>query len=134
MGLDMYLERAKFVDGEWITSGSNELVYWRKANMIRQWIVDHTDYPQDCNCMYHELSREQIEALLSDCKKVYEAQDNKLSAEILPTSSGYFFGGTEYDEYYYEDIRYTIEKLEELLEDWDEITCNNWKVCYYEWW
>ena len=132
MGLDMYFENAKFVDGEWI--GRNELIYWRKANMIRQWIVDHTDYPQDCDCMYHELSREQIEALLSDCKKVYEAQDDKLSAEILPTSSGYFFGGTEYDEYYYENIRYTIEKLEELLEDWDEITCDNWKVCYYEWW
>lgn len=134
MGLDMYLERAKFVDGEWITNGRDELVYWRKANMIRQWIVDHTDYPQDCDCMYHELSREQIEALLVDCKKVYEAKDDKISAEILPTSSGYFFGGTEYDEYYYEDIKYTIEKLEELLEDWDEITCNNWKVCYYEWW
>ena len=132
MGLDMYFENAKFVDGEWI--GRNELIYWRKANMIRQWIVDHTDYPQDCDCMYHELSREQIEALLSDCKKVYEAQDDKLSAEILPTSSGYFFGGTEYDEYYYDNIRYTIEKLEELLEDWDEITCNDWKVCYYEWW
>ena len=132
MGLDMYFENAKFVDGEWI--GRNELIYWRKANMIRQWIVDHTDYPQDCDCMYHELSREQIEALLSDCKKVYEAQDDKLSAEILPTSSGYYFGGAEYDWYYYENIKYTIEKLEELLEDWDELTCNNWKVCYYEWW
>lgn len=134
MGLDMYLKRAKFVDGEWTPSGIGELVYWRKANMIRQWIVDHTNYPENGDCLFHELSREQIEALLSDCKKVYEAQDDKLSAEIIPTNSGYYFGNTEYDEYYYEDIRYTIEKLEELLEDWDEITENNWKVCYYEWW
>ena len=34
--------------------------------------------------------------------------------------SGFFFGGTDYDEWYYNDIENTIKILESALEDGDE--------------
>jgi hypothetical protein len=39
---------------------------------------------------------------------------------LLPTRSGFFFGGTEYDEYYMNSIKYTINILEEVLSEVDE--------------
>ena len=36
-------------------------------------------------------------------------------AEILPTCSGFFFGSTEYDSYYLDDIKYTKENIEEII-------------------
>jgi hypothetical protein len=40
-----------------------------------------------------------------------------LAEELLPSASGFFFGGTEYDEWYFNDIATTIAILEEALED-----------------
>jgi hypothetical protein len=40
---------------------------------------------------------------------------------MLPTASGFFFGSTEYDEYYFEELERTERELNELLRDktWD---------------
>jgi hypothetical protein len=35
--------------------------------------------------------------------------------ELLPTASGFFFGNTDYDEYYWEVLKNTSERLKELL-------------------
>lgn len=37
--------------------------------------------------------------------------------QLLPTSSGFFFGSTDYDEYYMYDIEDTIEQLTKVLEE-----------------
>lgn len=39
----------------------------------------------------------------------------KVAQELLPTGSGFFFGSTEYDEYYYEDLVDIKKILEEVL-------------------
>jgi hypothetical protein len=36
---------------------------------------------------------------------------------LFPTASGFFFGGTEYDEYYIEQVNETIELIEGLLKE-----------------
>jgi hypothetical protein len=33
----------------------------------------------------------------------------ELAAELLPTTSGFFFGSTDYDEWYYTDIQRTVD-------------------------
>lgn len=38
-------------------------------------------------------------------------------ASVLPTQPGFFFGSTNYDEYYVADLRETIAQLAPLLED-----------------
>ena len=57
--------------------------------------------------------------LLSICEEV-EKNHNK-SDELLPTQSGFFFGSLEYDEYYFEDIKYTIDMLKEIIKEEEEL-------------
>ena len=52
-------------------------------------------------------------------------------AEILPTQCGFFFGMTDYDEIYIQDLENTVNILTEVLEqtDWDTES-----VCYQASW
>lgn len=140
MGLDMYLYKKNFIwSGDWVKPEHKQEIivkkggevdttikpekvryvieeagYWRKANQIHQWFVDNVQQGED-DCQHYHVSREQLESLLDICKKIKE--DNSLAKSLLPTQSGFFFGGTEYDEYYYQDIDNTIQILEETFID-----------------
>ena len=137
MGLDMYLEKRTYVrplgkpeeqynvevtkggesvkiDPKRVTYIIEEIGYWRKANQIHSWFVENVQNGVD-NCSEYCVSKGQLEDLLEICKKILN--DNSLADELLPTASGFFFGGTEYDEWYYKDIENTIGILEEALSD-----------------
>lgn len=45
--------------------------------------------------------------------------DVSLCEQILPRQSGFFFGGSEYDEFYMDDIKRTAEICERLIEEID---------------
>lgn len=51
--------------------------------------------------------------------------------ELLPTIDGFFFGDTDYDEYYLEDIEDTKEILEKILK---ETNFEKEELYYYAWW
>lgn len=123
MGLDMYLEKRKANSEEY-----EEVAYWRKANQIREWFNSHLENGVE-NCEYVQVSKEDLEQLLEDCKKVLENHD--LAEDLLPTSSGCFFGSTAYDEWYFEDLEDTIKMLEKILKETD---FENESIYYYEWW
>lgn len=36
---------------------------------------------------------------------------------LLPSTSGFFFGGTDYDQFYLEDLKYTKELIEGIVSD-----------------
>ena len=142
MGLDMYLYKKNYIwSGDWIKpehkqevivkKGNDvddkikpervryvveEVGYWRKANQIHRWFVENVQRGVD-DCGSYWVSREKLEELLDLCKQV-KANPAKCE-ELLPTASGFFFGGTEYDEWYYGDIENTIEILEGVLENDD---------------
>ena len=115
--------------------------YWRKANQIHNWFLEHCG-PRDYetgelidDCRPIEVPVGQLEELLETCKKVLE--DHSLAGELLPTQKGFFFGSTEYDEYYFEDLEYTIktitpiidflkEKLEKKEYEWDLVYQASW--------
>lgn len=91
-----------------------EVGYWRKANHIHRWFVENVQDGDD-NCGEYYVSDEQLEDLLNICKTIL---DNPLLAEeLLPTQGGFFFGGTEYDEYYLHTIQQTIDIIEPLLDE-----------------
>ena len=46
-------------------------------------------------------------------------KDPSVAEELLPTTRGFFFGGTEYDQWYFEDIEDTIKQTTEILETTD---------------
>lgn len=126
-----------------------QVAYWRKANAIHNWFVKECGNGIDeCQPIY--VSEEKLRELLDICKEVkrlahLEAVPNgrevaELSmvdasftyskakqitnaaeiAQILPSASGFFFGSTEYDQYYLEDIDLTIKQLEKALENSDD--------------
>lgn len=126
MGLDMYLQRRNKSDS---ASDGCEAAYWRKANQIRKWFVDNTGYPEDADCLMHKVTKEQLEQLVSDCRKVME--NHSLAGELMPSSEGFFFGNIEINEIYFSQIRETVRMVTEVIAETD---WNNEDVFYYEWW
>ena len=106
-----------------------DIGYWRKANAIHKWFVDNVQDGED-NCKYYYVSVEKLRKLLNTCKEVKEKailEDGKIIknveeiAQILPTQEGFFFGCTDYDEWYMKDIYDTIEMLEGILKEEEEL-------------
>ena len=114
--------------------------YWRKANQIHNWFMqncaerDDWDNPID-DCRPIRITTGALEKLLDTCKKVLA--DHSLASSLLPTQSGFFFGSTEYDEYYFSDIEKTIKIIEPVLKFAKhklEIEDYDWEVYYQASW
>jgi hypothetical protein len=59
-----------------------------------------------------------IEALKTLLKLVKEVlADKNLAEELLPPMAGFFFGNTEIDDYYFQDLEYTKAELTKLLKE-----------------
>lgn len=122
-----------------------EIAYWRKANQIHNWFVENVQEGKD-DCGDYYVEQEQLRELVNLCKKIidvakledgeihmsttYEAgkvtenyEKGKIITnveeieELLPTSSGFFFGSTQYDEYYLGQLQDTIDMLEPYLSE-----------------
>jgi hypothetical protein len=142
MGLDMYLEKRTDVrlwnfqkeedqfevvvkkggvtypkiNPKNITTVVEEAGYWRKANAIHRWFVENVQDGKD-DCGNYFVPPSSLKELLELCLAV--KLNPEQADELLPTSSGFFFGGDEYDEWYFDKIEYTIEVLKEALADED---------------
>ena len=92
-----------------------EVGYWRKANAIHRWILEATDSEDKCQLIY--IDGEKLKKLAEACKTVLNNHD--LAEEVLPTQQSFFFGGTEYDEYYFEELQRTYDMLKDI--DWQDI-------------
>ena len=139
MGLDMYLSAKRFL---WHSEGdlaanikrnfpdlpehmrvkevTIEAMYWRKANAIHKWFVDRVQGGED-NCSEFEVSLEQLEELLAVIDQVLDNPER--ASELLPPHEGFFFGGKEMDDWYWEQLKRTQSELQELFtrnwQSWD---------------
>jgi hypothetical protein len=135
-----------------------EVGYWRKANQIHQWFVENIQNNQD-DCGEYRVFKEDLEKLLTICKKVLSESvlrkgtvkngysftdegerkynyedgevivDSSVAEELLPTTSGFFFGRTDYDESYIYDIENTIRIIERAIslpKGWDIYYSSSW--------
>lgn len=140
MGLDMYFSAkrymSKYFDKEDIAKiekvnevfgveglededyGAQEVkfrvAYWRKVNAIHEWFVQNCQDGVD-ECQETYVSREQMQQLIDICRAVVE--NPKKANELLPTRSGFFFGSTDYDEWYFDNLTYTADRFEKILKD-----------------
>ena len=127
MGLDMYLYAHESGKSN---SDSYEIAYWRKANQIRNWFVNHIpDFSYEDNCGKYDISEDLLVQLHDDINSVLE--NHQLASVLLPTSSGFFFGSTEYDECYVEDLEHTKEIIEKIFSEFDFA---KGQIYYTEWW
>ena len=137
MGLDMYLEKKNYIGNNYVDKKSkmvkvvvpknqdgkifpvgeikNERVtyiteqigYWRKANAIHNFFTSIKDQHESCESI--EVTKDMLGMLLDRCTMVLE--DRSRADELLPTTSGFFFGSTEYDEWYFKKLEDTINQL-----------------------
>lgn len=89
-----------------------EAGYWRKANHIHKWFVDNVQNGVD-DCGYYNVERRQLEELRQTCSKVLEWR--YLATDCLPTMDGFFFGGTDYDDYYFKEVEHTVKVIDFCL-------------------
>lgn len=141
MGLDMYLYRREYVSGwentfisdkpgmtdlyksivdyfEVDTPESGPFVYvdicvayWRKANAIHKWFCDLDGGKDECQNIYVTMDR--LLELRDLCQRVLN--DPSLAEELLPSQSGFFFGSTDYDDWYITDLKLTIDQIDRIL-------------------
>ena len=140
MGLDMYLKARRYYSGySFIAQDEQEsfnkivdvlgievdkdstlsvevaIGYWRKANAIHKWFVDNVQDSVD-NCSSYYVSRENLKTLLQLCKETLTWLEKPENVDSpLPSTSGFFFGSTDYGEWYKKDIEYTIEVINKCL-------------------
>ena len=91
-----------------------EAMYWRKSNHIHAWFVKNVQAGTD-DCGYYPVSRDDLEQLVLACEQVLD--DHTLADQLLPRQGGFFFGSTDYTEYYYEDLKSTRDQLKQLLSE-----------------
>lgn len=60
-------------------------------------------------------------------------KDASICKELLPTESGFFFGSTDYDEYYVSTIEDTIEQLAKVIKDAEREKKDVWFEYYASW-
>jgi hypothetical protein len=87
--------------------------YWRKVNAVHNWFVKNIAIDGIDNCQTMYVSREHLEALKDDCQAVLK--NSTLAEELLPTGAGFFFGSTEYDEWYFGGLEQTVEIINRCL-------------------
>lgn len=117
-----------------------EVKYWRKQNAIHNYFVQECGDGVD-ECQRIDVEPEKLRELLKRCKEILADKDNiivtkdiytdiqgkecveenryfkdtTLAENLLPTTSGFFFGSTDYDEWYIQGLEATIKALEEEL-------------------
>lgn len=141
-------KKIKGINIDKITNIEEEVMYWRKANQIHNWFINNcADGDGNRTEMY--VSQDQIKELYDTCQKVLAGsklvkgkikngshiengkwvdnledgeyiEDSSLAEELLPTTSGFFFGSTDYDEYYIEDLKRTVEVLKPIVENMED--------------
>lgn len=113
------------------------VMYWRKANHIHAWFVREVQEGVD-ECQESYVSVDKLRELAAVCKEVLAARGTdkaeKVAAERLPTQSGFFFGNTAYDEYYYSDLDETLKAVDQLLADHDSGKLTGWQLYYQSSW
>lgn len=147
MGLDMYMSKKTYVKQwshnkpedqfevdvkkggepfnkikkERVSEVVEQVAYWRKFNALHNWFVNEcADGEDNCQEIYIGEKLPELLETLQKVKEVYEGDTpNKedVFEDLFPTASGFFFGDTDYGEYYIQEVNETIDLLTELLKE-----------------
>ena len=119
-----------------------ELMYWRKANQIHNWFVQNCQNGVD-DCEQYAITVNDLMKLKELCEKIltmtekrkamrytsYSATEKEevdilyltpegveYATEHLPSRSGFFFGSTEYDDWYVMGLENTVEQINDAID------------------
>ena len=136
MGLDMYLTKRTYVGAEFsfrevvadikitikgkpckidpkrISEITEVVGYWRKANQIHNWFVTNCQDGVD-ECQETIVSLDDLKELYNLCKETLKTRNS----DELPPTDGFFFGSTEIDDGYWDDLELTVEILDPIVKE-----------------
>lgn len=98
----------------------------RKENHIQAFIEGEVGDVD--NCGYLPVSKADVERLVDRLAKV--DADHTQAGVLLPTQEGFFFGGTDYNEWYFEDVKQELEDFTKILYEWEDDAV----YAYWAWW
>ena len=129
MGLDMNLYPV-YKNGKRGDDQDNYSVYWRKANAILGWFERNIKSANGKieNCTNYDVTLDELRALVKQCRNVLRKGEEYAKKE-MPTKSGFFFGSTEHDDGYYEDITQTIAAVNFMLSNEQVVG-----AIFHAWW
>ena len=163
MGLDQYIEIEVVHQTENTEKGrtvterrDEELAYFRKVNFIQKFFEDKYEIP-DAESV--PITKEDLQELADLCERVmdkFEEWDGAkealesddyieppkhiqdYAAELLPTCDGFFFGSTDYDNWYFNDVKDTMNTIRELIQEVEDTyegeDSDDYQLFYRAWW
>lgn len=135
------------LDSKRISVIEEDVMYWRKANHIHAWFVDNVQSGKDDCGTYFVSKDKLVELLSACQKVIEASklvggtvwagtswtlgssapvehriagrviEDPTVAKQLLPTRAGFFFGGTEYDESYLDEVKRTQAWVFKMLSD-----------------
>ena len=123
-----------------------ELIYWRKANQIHNWFVQNcqngvddcgryvitisdlkklqelckkiltmTEIKQELRPTYPNGWFSEPVHVMQDVRLLTE-EGMKFASEHLPSCSGFFFGSTDYDDWYVREVDNTVDLIDDAID------------------
>ena len=109
-------ELEKVVENEIEMAYEEYNAYFRKVNFLFFY------FDRIANTMHDQwfafVTPEDVDDIIDRCEKVLK--DNSLANELLPTQDGFFFGCTDYDKWYFHDVKNCLKQMKKyrkLLKD-----------------
>lgn len=93
-----------------------QIGYFRKFNALHQYIVDQAADGED-NCQVIFLDKEDVEKLYNIMCEILK--DNTKAPELLPTAEGFFFGSTQYDDWYFQNVENARDLFNMILQNFN---------------
>lgn len=88
------------------------IAYFRKVNFVYSYfagkLIDEVAW----------VTKGDLEDIIDRCSKVLK--DHSLAETLLPTQGGFFFGSTDYDNWYFDDVKDCKKQMERLLKNFKD--------------
>lgn len=127
MGLDIYMLKVKKTANEVESvkdvdlSNAVETAYFRKVNCLYGYFEDEME---DERLSF--VDKYDVVDIINRAESIIQKAQEKpndwqeFAEDTLPTRGGFFFGSTEYDEWYLEGLEQIIDQLSSVLANWDD--------------
>ena len=136
------------IDPDKVAYIEEDIIRWRKANHIHAWFVENVQDGND-NCAEYYVTVDDLKRLLDICERIIEEcplvpgkvqngsrmiagggfepimedgmvmTNTEVARSLLPTAEGFFFGSTDYDQWYMRDVKHTAEELRKVVDAHD---------------
>lgn len=86
--------------------------YFRKVNFLFKYFEDKGKMVDQ---YYAFVEPEDVEDIIYKCEQVLKDKDQQKAHELLPTQTGFFFGSTDYDDWYFSDVKDCLKQMKRFL-------------------